>query len=444
MSILGAMFAGVSGLNSNSQAMANIANNISNVNTVGYKASRAAFSTLVTQSIGATGFATGGVQVKAQNLNGVQGLLQQTQSATDIAISGNGFFVVNTLPDPNETQGQFMFTRAGQFTPDENGDLVNTAGHYLQGWPIDANGNIPTNRTSLAVLETVNVRGLNGSAQATSNVELRANLQSTQTVNPNIGSYVAGDIAADNFTPDFETSVQVFDSLGGTRNLTFGFVKSATANEWLAEVYVEPATDVDGATHPNGLIATGTIAFNTDGSLDLGNTSAALQNLNITWDSSIGSAPSTIAVDLGTDGSTDRLTQFNGISQIISSDVDGAVFGALFGIQVGEDGIVTALFDNGTQQDVFKIPLATFPNANGLDSRSGNAFLQTDESGDFSLNEAAVGGAGTVASSAVETSTVDLAAEFTDMIQTQRAFSANGRIITTADEMLDELVRLKR
>ncbi|PJK28452.1 flagellar hook protein FlgE [Minwuia thermotolerans] len=443
MSILGAMFSGVSGLNAQSQAMSSIANNIANVNTVGFKSTRAAFTTLVGQAGTASrGFNAGGVQAQPINLNNSQGLLQQSTSATDIAISGNGFFVVNTTPD--DATGEFLFTRAGQFSPDQNGNLRNSAGHYLRGWPIDANGDIPTNRTVLDVTQTVNVNSITGSATATDAISLQANLQSTQTVNAGIGAYAAGDMAAGTFDPDFETTLQLFDSQGGTRSLTIGFLKSATANQWLTEIYVEPAAQVDAATHPNGLISSGTMAFNTDGTLDLTSTSAALQNLNITWDASLGVDNSTVAVDFGSDGATDGMTQFNGISQIISNSINGAVFGSLTGVEIDENGIVTAFFDNGTRQKAFQLPIATFTNNSGLSSVNGNAFQQNNDSGNFSLNVAGVGGAGFIAPSSLESSTVDLAEEFTNMIQTQRAFSANGKIITSVDEMLEELVRLKR
>jgi flagellar hook protein FlgE len=236
----------------------------------------------------------------------------------------------------------------------------------------------------------------------------------------------------------------MFDSQGGVRNMTFSYLKSSTPNEWFTEVHVEPVADVDIATHPNGLVASGTTAFNSDGTMDIANSTAALTSPTVTWNSNLGIDDSVLTVNYGSDGQADGLSQFNGTSRIISSDVDGAVFGGLAGVQIGDDGIVTALFDNGTREDIFKLPIATFPNANGLEAKTGNAFLATNDSGDFSLNEAGTGSAGVVAASAVEGSTVDLTREFTLMIETQRSFSANGRIITTADEMLNELVNLKR
>ncbi|MBT5455610.1 MAG: flagellar hook-basal body complex protein [Rhodospirillaceae bacterium] len=138
------------------------------------------------------------------------------------------------------------------------------------------------------------------------------------------------------------------------------------------------------------------------------------------------------------------MTQFSTPSSLISSETNGAVYGALTGVSVSEEGIVTALFDNGTRQDIFKVPLALFPNVNGLEGRTGNAYIGSLAAGDLTLQEARTGGAGIVSASTLEASTVDLAEEFSIMIQTQQAYSASARIITSADEMLDELIRLAR
>jgi flagellar hook protein FlgE len=388
-----------------------------------------------------------------------QGLLQSSSSATDLAINGTGFFVVNKLATPTATTGTYMYTRAGSFVPDEDGNLRNAAGYYLQGWPIDSSGNIPSNRSDLTVLDTVNIRGLTGTASATTSVSIQANLQASQSVNAAVSgaTYTVGDIATDTVTADFERSVEIVDSQGGSRTMTMGFLKDTTANEWLVEIFIEPSTDsVLGATHPNGLVASGTVAFNTDGTWDLANTAlvdgagAAIAAsggdfpLSITWATALGLANSSVTLDLGTDADNDGMTQFDTASNLISTTVNGSVFGSLMGVQVDEDGIVTALFDNGTTQDIYKLAVATFPNPNGLGNQAGNGYIETESSGDFNLQEAGTGGSGTVAPSTLESSTVDLAEEFANMIVTQRAYSASGKIITTADEMLDELIRLKR
>lgn len=442
MSIYGAMFSGVSGLASQSQAMGMIADNISNVNTIGYKRSRADFSTLVTSSTSASSYSPGGVDSAPKTLIDRQGLLQSSASPTDLSVSGNGFFVVNTLNNPTSTTGTYMYTRAGSFDTDSDGFLRNAAGFYLQGWPIDSTGALPTDRSSLSALESVNIRNLSGTATATSALSLSVNLQSSQTA----AAYTFGDMSAGNVTPHFARSIQVFDSKGGTRSLTFGFFRdnSLNANEWAVEIYANPASDV---TNANGLLnaaATSTLAFNTNGTFDLAN-STVPTSLNITtWATSLGIANSTIAIDWGSDGLADGMTQFDAASSLISSDVNGAVYGGLAGVEVNEDGVVSALFENGSRTDIYKLPLAIFPNANGLGNRTGNAYIETSEAGDRSLQEAGLSGAGTFAPSTLESSNVDLAEEFTTMIQTQRAYSASSRIITTANEMLDELIRLAR
>jgi flagellar hook protein FlgE len=439
MSLFGALSAGVSGLAAQSQAMGVISDNITNVNTVGYKNTRSEFTTLVTQTRSASAYVPGGVNAVPVALIDRQGLLQASASPTDIALTGNGFFVVNTSATPTATSGTYEFTRAGSFLADENGFLRNAAGLYLQGWRLDDNGNIPANRSDLSVLETVNINALTGSATPTTTIGVKANLQSSQAA----GTYAAGDMSAGNVEPHFARSVQITDSKGGSRTLTFGFYRDAAlpANQWRAEVYADPASQV---TDTNGLLSSGIVAFNSDGSLDLGGTTLS-STLNITtWDPTLGIDDSAITLNLGADGATNGLTQFDSSSILVATDVNGAVFGALTGVTIGEDGVLTALFDNGSRQNVYKLPVATFPNPNGLGNKPGNAYIATDESGNFNLQEAGMGGAGKVAAGALEASTVDLAEEFTKMIVTQRAYSASSKVITTADEMLDELIRTVR
>ena len=441
--LYGALFSGVTGLAVQSQAMGMIADNITNVNTVGYKRTHAQFSSMVTQAATQTSYSPGGVQARPQSLIDKQGLLQSSASNTDLAINGDGFFVVNERSNPVVGESEFLFTRAGGFVPDDAGNLKNSAGLFLQAWPIDSAGKIPTNQSDLALLQTVNLSGLNGTAETTTTLSLAANLNSTQAINPAVSgaTYTVGDMESNTVAPDFERTIPLIDSKGGTRSLTFGFLKGTATNRWLAEVFVEPAAENSGAT---GLIASGTVAFNTDGSLDATNTTAALSSLTINWNAALGLAPSTIAVDLGTNGKTDGMTQFDSASLLIQAETDGAIFGALSDIGVNEEGVITALFDNGTRRDIYKLPIATFDNPNGLGSRSGNAFIATEFSGELKMSEAGLGGVGLVAPSALESSTVDLGEEFTNMIITQRAFSAAGKTITVADEMLDELIRLKR
>lgn len=552
MSIFGAMFSGVSGLNANAQSMGTIADNISNVNTTGYKRTETRFKTLVTTPPTATFYTPGGVQATIHNLIDRQGLLQASQSNTHLGLVGQGFFVVADIVGANNTTGTFQYTRAGEFEPDKDGNLRNTAGFFLRGWRIDANGNITSNRSDLSATETVNITGLTGTASATTAVSIQANLQASQAVTsapsdvttatvtngdtdlstatpalangntitvqiganpvqtftfttgtPAAGEFntlnqlaalinaasgmvasvsggtltVTGDpgndlivagtgaanlfgaastttaatynpasstlnMASNSVTPDFERSVQIFNSKGGARTLTFAYLKSQFANQWFTEIHIEPASDV---TTTDGIIASGTTAFNTDGSFNSTNTTAALTNaINIPWAPVLGVAAQSVTVNFGTNATANGLSQFDSASQLVGFDVNGALFGQLAGVTVDELGVVTAQFDNGISQNLYKLPVATFSNPNGLQPRTGNTFIQTTKSGTFNLQEAGIGSAELVAPASIEASTVDLAEEFTDMIITQQAFAANGRIITTGDELLDEVIRLKR
>ncbi|MEE9210605.1 MAG: flagellar hook-basal body complex protein [Kiloniellales bacterium] len=849
MSIFGAMFAGVTGLNANSQALGMIADNIANVNTIGFKATKAQFFTLVTQAASRTTYTPGGVSSSPAQGIDRQGLLQSSASKTDIAIAGRGFFVVNEAATPT-SGNEFLFTRAGSFNPDENGNLVNTAGYYLQGWPLSNGTTLPTNTSTLSSVTTINVANLAGTATPSSNVTLALNLPSTAPsaagggqINTSISSplngvtdidsmsfgtlndvarvdYVAStstmtitiagqtgsfdlsnrtagiytstgtlagmeitlassfdftsdissgtltntatetsgvgaepstfslatdlagiatlsfnsavsnndvisfsyDKSSGVFTVSDETTSQsgtitigtsggngtqdytiatgalagtivtidtnTFDyntsfsdagnlttsAISGTGDLTLAanavstaFTNTAPRNFTVSQIqfdvddadgvtisnvtagytvavtsgaddFAQAANDVtvrvthtaSGATFDvvldvtNAITATGndsTVTLNLNelkshiagdsdnlvvaataptlsnfGAADLATLSTtvfnfnvdangrlqmtggptgysvdqtATQALNVTGTRSVvvtngtnsftitldittaistgsadiavdlqqtlnsfglGTAPgggkfsatvqifdslgnahdvvldfdkvgtnswqilvndpllassgvtsgtvapatrsinfngdgtpsainfppivisgwttgantSTVAVNLGTIGQAGGVTQFAGEFALSSIDQDGVRFGGFVGVNISSDGTVTAVFDNGEQLPIYKLALTLFANPNGLESVTGNAFRQTDRSGDILLQQANTGGSGSVASSALESSTVDLAEEFIKMITTQRAYSANARIITTADEMLEELIRLRR
>lgn len=435
MSLYSALTGAVSGLNAQSTALGIISDNITNVNTIGYKASLAEFSTLVTETTGQNDYSAGGVQVRPRNLISEQGRLQGTESATDLAINGSGFFVVRT--GGTNGPGAIQFTRAGSFRPDPAGDLRNTAGLYLQGWPLRTDGTYDNNG-DLSKLVKVTTTGLSGTAEATTKAAVRMNLSSDQAAYT--GAYTAGDLASGVVPAHFSRNVPVYDSLGGLHNITLAYLKTGV-NDWKMEIYANPATDV---TAPAGLLNTGSVKFKGDGGLDIAASSAALFSPNaITWTN--GAAPSSITFDLGNGTPSQGLTQYQSPSTEVRSPItDGASFGNIAGVRINQDGIVTALFENGLTKNVFKIPVATFQNADGLTRVSGNAYTTSNESGNPSLVEAGVGGAGTIAPSQLEASKVDLAAEFTRLITTQRAFSAAGKIITTADDMLAELTNLKR
>ncbi len=447
-----ALAAGVSGLQAFTEGVGVIADNITNVNTIGYKETRSRFSTLVTETAALSSYSPGGVRAFSQTLVSKQGLLQPSGSQTDLSIDGAGFFVVRNADSANDATGEFIYTRAGAFTQDADGFFQNTAGHYLMGWPLDSAGNIPSNQNDQSLLEPININTLNGFGDATSAVALRANLQASTSVFG--GAYTAGDIAAGTVTSDFETNLQVFDSLGRSHTVVFSALKTAT-NAWSYELTFDDGSVLNATNHPNGRIGSGVLDFNDDGTLNLAGsslndlvtgTTVTLPGGNLTFnfdntgDASVNQG--SIVFDFGTNGEANGFSQFDSISTLISSSADGASFDNVNGVSIGEDGIVTALFDNGLALDVFQLPVAIFQNPDGLTRRQGNAFGISDFSGDFALQRAGSGGAGNVAPNSLEQSTVDLANEFSELIKVQRAFSASTRIITTSDEILEELTRL--
>ncbi|MBL8779831.1 MAG: flagellar hook-basal body complex protein, partial [Alphaproteobacteria bacterium] len=225
----------------------------------------------------------------------------------------------------------------------------------------------------------------------------------------------------------------------GARPLRLAFVKTA-ANTWQYEViYDGNAADIGGTTaNP---ISTGSITFNTDGTVA---TPATPPTISVPFVATSGLSAQPIEINFGTPGQADGFTQFDTTSTLYSSDVNGTLFGGLTGVRVDEQGYVIALFNNGVEKRMYKLPVATFLNADGLGPLNGNSYRATVESGGASFKNADVGGAGSIANLALEQSTVDMAKEFSNMIVIQRAYTAASKIITTADEMLEELTRLKR
>jgi flagellar hook protein FlgE len=558
MSIYGALFSGVSGLSAQAQAMGMLSDNITNVNTVGYKETTARFSTLVTSSATATAYAPGGVRSTPQQLIDKQGLLTSSVSPTDLAVNGAGFMVVTDTATPGSDAREYL-TRAGSFTPDVNGYLRNAGGYFLRAYEIDDTGAMDT------TLSTVNVANFPPTLRVTENVGFQANLKASQDVsvaaagrstaefdvsdanialnglasfdiviggvtlgapldvsaettgtglaaaieaalqaaegNTNItvtwandvltisdllGRSISGEtltdastaafdaapvvtvstyapgssttnMASGTTTPDFSRSVEIYDSLGTPRTLTYAFLRSPVANQWYTEVFVEPASLTTGVV--DGQVLRGVLAFNTNGTWDAtntrlyaGDTSDTLLTptggdyvVDVPFDTgTLGIDAQTITFDWGTDGEADGMTQYDGESTLVSTAVDGAQVGQLAAISIDENGILTAIFENGITQDKYQIPIGLVPNANGLGAHSGNVFIQTAASGDLTKRTPGSNGAGLFAPSSLEASTVDLATEFSKMIMAQRAFSAAAKIITTADEMLDELLRTKR
>jgi flagellar hook protein FlgE len=454
MSINSAMLAGAAGMRANASALASISDNIANVNTVGFKRLRTDFSSLLDTPNRQPAYSAGGVMSRSSPLMNEQGSPTASTVSTHLAVSGNGMFVVRGRSENATSQDPYYYTRAGQFTPDSDGYLQNVAGYYLLGWPVDSSGAVNANPTDLNALESIRVSGIAGGAEATARLSLSANLRSSQPVSAAAATYDATDttnnMASGAVTPDFQVPIQVYDSLGGLHTLTFSFLKQGP-NTWFAEVHLPPGQVVDGAPLVDGQLATGIVSFTTFGQLDTANSTLPLSvTIGETgaggseWDPSLGLATQTISLDMGGPGAPGGLTNYDSPSVLGTSQIDGTPFGSLASVDVDDDGFVTAIFTNGLTRRIYQIPLATFGNTNGLLAEQGGIYRLGPDTGALSMRGAGVGGAGSIKSRALESSTVDLAEEFSNLIMTQRAYSASSKIITTADEMLDELIRLKR
>jgi len=463
MSINSALAAGASGLVANSSALAAISDNIANVNTVGYKRVETVFTpNYKIGGGGETRYASSGVASNSRLDVNSAGLLNPGTSPTDMAIDGAGFFVVRPTPGAAAGSDAVLFTRSGSFETDNEGFLRNDAGQYLFAWPVQQDGSVSLNPSNLNELEAVNLSNIGGTAQATSSVRINANLQASQAISPAAATYAAGasatNMASGAVTPDFQRTIQIYDTQGGIRSITLSLLKSTTANVWNAELHVDPATDVTtGAGLVDGQIATGVLAFNTDGVIDPANSTlptnlnflgsdnaAALGAADFQWAAGTGVGAQSISLDLGATGSPGGVTQFDSPSTLNSTVADGAIFGAFAGVEVNSDGFISARFTNGVVRQIYQIPVATVFNPNGLASVGGASFQVTDDSGAFTLNAPGLGASGTLSASTLENSNVDIATEFADLIVTQRAYSASSRIITTADEMLNEAIQMKR
>lgn len=410
----------VSALLSQSAAVSNISNNLANSSTTGYKCTTASFATMVSGSGSYSNFTGAGVTVDPSQSLLTQGTLVGTESSTDLGIDGNGFFVVAD----SSNSDIFYYTRAGDFSTDDDGYLVNSAGWYLQGYPTDRDGNV-TSSNSAAGLEAINVNDYSGAASPTTELSIQATLPAEAEV-------------GDAFTVDAE----IYDSLGVAHTVTFTYTKTA-ANEWSVGAALADATEATGAV----TLSETAITFDTDGTL-LTPTDAI--TVGITgWAS--GAADSSIAYDVGTVGTTDGLAQYassdSGDDPEISLDKivqDGVIYGEFTSVDIDEDGTVYANFDNGISYAIYKVPLATFANANGLEAKTGTVWAASIESGAANLTEADSGSTGSIMSGELESSTTDTATEFSSLIVAQQAYSAASEIISTVSDMYDTLIAAKR
>jgi flagellar hook protein FlgE len=482
MGLFGALFTGVSGLNAQSEALGIISNNIANVNTTGYKASNSSFSDLVTQTSAAEEYDPGGVRSNVSQNITQQGELTQTSSATDLAISGDGMFVV-TANAADYSANAPVYTRAGSFTTDASGDLVNTAGYYLMGWKLTSSGDLPAGSDTTSSLTPINVNAVSSVLQQTGNITLDVNVDSTD-----VASGGTPGVYNSSVTPNFSHQVSVIDSLGTSQSLTysstknypdawtttvtgggsnypytFGVLYSTSGNIQAAGAVTSAAVGSPTTAATSGT-ASDTFSSSISGNVltvtevnDNGTTHAITTHTAYTYGSGVLD-PSTSPVNITlpamnfNDGSSTaqtvslditNSTQYDSADNVNSVTSDGVAFGTRTGISIDSQGYVSASYSNGEVEKIYQIPVATFNSYDSLQETTGDVYSQTSGSGSYVLRAANTGSAGTIDSSTLEDSNVDIADEFSKMIITQQAYSANTKVITTADQMLSTLLQIQ-
>jgi flagellar hook protein FlgE len=431
MSILRTLQIGVSGLRSNSDALSVTGDNIANVNTVGFKRSRGVFEDVLGRSIAtldATQGAGAGSRLAHVEQQWNQGALVTTDTPTDLAISGEGFFVVEGNLQGAESR---YYTRAGQFHVDNQGHLVTPDGMRLQGYSAAPDGTMGSAIGDLLVTPgTV-------PASATTEISLAANLDSNAAVLPTF------DPTNTQGTSNFSNNVTAYDSLGNAHELTVFYHKNAS-NSWDWHAMVDGGELTGGVAGTPTEVANGTLTFTTDGALD---TEASAGS---SWDFVDATPAQQIAFDFGTSITTDAgkgldgTTQFASPSATVGLHQNGYAAGSVAGISVGSDGVITGVFSNGQQRALGQVVTADFASVNGLDRTGQGLWIATQASGEALIGGADTGGRGPVVAGTLEQANVDLGTEFVNLIAYQRGFQANARVITTSDQMYGELVDIKR
>lgn len=426
MSITNSLYIGISGLLAHGDAIGIVGDNIANTSTVGFKRSRASFSDMLGGEIGASRLG-GGVRLSGQQMLWDQGTIAQTGNGMDVAINGGGMFVVKGNHGGRENE---LYTRDGRFQLDNKGFVVDPRGLKLQGYLIDPQGNVSTTPSDLAL-------GARQSAPvSTTSAKMTLNLDANAAVKP------AFDPANPNTTSNYATSATVYDSLGKGHRVEVYFRAQGNGDwEWHA---MTDGGELAGGT-PGQLteIATGTMNFDPTGKLTAQATTTSSASF-------IGAAPNqAVSFNFGDDiasGGTGLAgtTQFAGTSAVASIEIDGHGFGNLTDMAIGEDGTITGVFDNGDRIELAKIVLADFANLEGLQRAGDGLLAATERSGTALIDSAQTGKRGGLVSGALEQSNVDLGTELVTLIAYQRAFQANSKTVTTADEMMSEVANLKR
>jgi flagellar hook protein FlgE len=413
------IYTALTGINNASLALNVVGDNLSNMNTTAFKTSTASFSELLA---GFSGTSAAGNPISlglGSTLNGIdsnwtQGTIDNTGISTDAAINGNGFFVVST-------NGGMGYTRAGQFSFDQDGNLLSSDGFQVLGYPA-VDGTIDTS----AALQPINIKeGQIVPGTATTSLTVSANLDAQ---------------AADDTT--FSSSVQVYDSLGSPHTVNLTFAKTgAGAWSWSATM---SATDTGGAsTDPAVQVGSGTLQFDGTGKLVVADPTAANPTLDLSGLAD-GANDMSVTFNLWDSSGNTYITNYASDSSVSSSSQNGYAASALNAISINSDGIIMGSTASGQSIQLAQLALADFPNVNGLQKYQGSTFAAFSTSGDPSIGVAGTGGRGTIAGSSVEQSNVDMAKEFVNLIVAQQAYESNSRVITMTEQIVQDSLNMVR
>jgi flagellar hook protein FlgE len=449
------MFTAVSGMNVNGKGLAVVGDNIANMNTHGFKSSSVVFGDIVSQTVGSLGIGRGAL-LNDVSQEFTQGSFENTPNVLDLAIDGDGLFVVKKVNDT-------FYTRAGQFGIDKQGYAINADGYRLQGYQFDVSG------TASTVVGDVNVASINSQPNDTADVMIYANLDSRTDITSN----PAFDVTNAAGTSHFTSTISVYDSLGNAHVLNIYYRKNqqitaggTPANggapygggaSWPAGYAADGGTEwewyavasgTDSTSGNDEIQAQGRLEFNTNGALYYAETltsptggfdfaGGATQNQAISFD---------FGDDIASSGATglEGTTQFGSTSTTSYLDQDGYSAGTLKSLTINEDGLMSGIFTNGQTKNIAQIVLAKFISQEGLIKQGNNLYAESYESGQPIVTAPGNSGTGQILSNTLELSNVDLAAEFVKMIIMQRGFQANSRMVSTSDELMTELVNLKR
>ncbi len=439
MSIFGAMNSAISGLTSQSDAFGNISDNVANSQTVGFKRVDTSFVDYLTTST-PTENQPGAVVAQPVYVNNVQGAITQTDNPLNLAIAGQGFFAVSQTTGQAAGQPTFnpqqFYTRAGDFSLNSQGYLVNSAGQFLNGWL--SNGTGIVNQNALVPIQ-VTQTALN--PVATANVDLSANLPAT----PASGT---GTLAS-----PITSNITVYDSLGTAHTVTLAWSQNA-ADDWTVTVTAPDAqtpavgtADVQfGPVVTGNPVNSGTIGQigQTTGSITT-NGYAAGTTAAMSMVMDFGEGPQTVNLNLGSYGGASGLTQYAGTTYDLQGiSQDGVPPGSYSGVTTQANGDVVVNYNNGQTTTIAQVPLVTFNDPDSLQGQNGQSFTATATSGDPLADAANSNGAGSLVVSSVEGSNVDIATEFSQLIVAQQAYSANAKVITTANDMLEATIDMKQ